>query len=144
MASCNSQNNEVYMSLMYQRTQNDQSNIKQYNCVNFTRTITPSIVAMLAPSAQASFMATKTVNPSVMYMLAPTPESVNKTMASSMSVDKNDTYPPSCGYNSMPENICRNSTPSAYPGLNLAYDPTTGSRCVNAGQNLNMQYTDKK
>ena len=142
MASCNSQNNEVYMSLMNQRTQNDQSNIRQYNCVNFVRTISPSIVSMLSPPAQASFVATKTVNPNVMYMLAPTNESV-KTMAS-MSVDKNDTYPPPCGYNSMPENICRNSTPNAYPGLNFAYDPTTGSKCINVGQNLNMQYTSDK
>lgn len=138
-----SQDNDVYMSLMSQRTENDKNNIRQYNCINYKRTITPSIVSMLAPAAQASFVATQVVNPNVMYMLNPTPDSV-KAMAGA-SQDINTTYPPSCNFDKMPnEGVCRNSTSNAYPGLDFAYSPTTGSKNINLGQNLNMQYSQNK
>jgi len=140
--SMNLADNEVYMDLMNQRTDNDKKMIMQYNCADYTRTYPQSLVSMMSPANQAGFVSTQTVNPAMMYMLNPTVSEVAKMKANSSGNDK--TYPPKCGYDKPdPRLICDHQTPYGYDNLGLAYNPTCGSKYINLNQDLNLQYLKK-
>jgi hypothetical protein len=99
-----------------------------------------ALISMLPPQQRSSFSGKKTVNPAALYQLAPTPESIK--MAGTVSSSKNS-YPPSCGYANVPQGLCGGKTPYPYPGLGYAYNPNSGSNCINYGQDLNLQYVQK-
>lgn len=142
--SCKNQNDEVYMDLMNQRTQYDKDQIKQYNCINFERTYSDSMVSMLAPSVRTNFQQTKSIDLGVSYQLNPTAASVKAAQGSSSTTNKG-VYPPKCGFDQYDKNqLCSQSTPGPYASLDIAYNPTIGSKCINLGQDLNFQYGGKK
>lgn len=138
--SCQNQNDEVYMDLMNQRTAYDKDMIKQYNCVNFQMKYPQSLLSMLPPDVRVGFPSVRSFNPSVDYQLNPTMQSVKAAQGSSQDVN---VYPPACGFANMPQNLCQNQTSYYYPGLDYAYNPTVGSKCINLGQDLNLQYVRK-
>ena len=131
---------KVYLDLMNQRTQRDKEQLMTYNCVNFERQYPQGLVSMLPPQNRASFSGKQLVNPAALYQLNPTPESIK--MAGTVSSSKN-VFPPSCGFANVPQGLCAKQTPYSYPNLEYAYNPTSGSKCINYGQDLNLQYVQK-
>ena len=79
--TCKYEMDPVYLELMNARTDYDKMMIKQYNCVSYQQTVSPSLVSMLPPDARASFQPTKMVNPSVSYQLNPTEMSMKNAEA---------------------------------------------------------------
>ena len=141
--TCKYNMDPVYLDLMNQRTQHDKKMIQQYNCVQFQKTYEPSIVGMLPPVSRASFQAVQMVNPAVSYQLNPTTESIQRAQGIDSKVNSN--YPPNCGFNKfIPSDVCDYTTPYTYPALDFAYNPTSGSRCINLGQDLNLQYNQRQ
>jgi hypothetical protein len=131
----------VYKSLMAQRSQQDQKNIMKYNCVNYQMSYPKSLVSMLPPTSRAGFSRPFTVDPAVQYQLNPTLESVKAVQGESSN---NNAYPPSCGFGNAAfhKGDC-SATPYPYYGLANAYNPTSGSKCINYGQDLNLMYASK-
>lgn len=140
--SCKYDMDPVYLDLMNQRTQHDKEMIQQYNCVSYQKKFEPSIVGMLPPSAQKTFQPVQMVNPSVSYQLNPTMQSIANAKGNDSTANA---YPPTCGFNKfVKSDICDHMTPYSYPALDFAYNPTSGSRCINLGQDLNLQYNQRK
>ena len=139
--TCKFENDEVYLELMNKRSEHDKKMIQLYNCANFEMTYPKSLVSMMAPVAQKSFQATQMYDPAVQYQLAPTPASVNAVKGVSSSTNA---YPPSCGFDKVQDaSVCGLMTPYPYPNLDIAYNPTAGSKCINLNQDLNLQYVRK-
>lgn len=129
----------TYEKLMAQRTIGDQTKLKQYDCVQYQNTVSPSMVAMLSPVEQLSFQPVQMVNPSISYQLNPTAYSIQ--MAQNIDSKNNSDYPPRCGYQTVnPNDICKGQTPGPYYHLDQAYFPQSGSRYINTGQELNLLY----
>lgn len=141
--SCKYDMDPVYLDLMNQRTQHDKEMIQQYNCVSYQKKFEPSIVGMLAPSVQKTFNPVTTFSPSVHYQLNPTTQSIANAKGNDSNV--NSVYPPTCGFNKfVKSDVCDHMTPYSYPALDFAYNPTSGSRCINLGQDLNLQYNQRQ
>lgn len=135
--TCKSVNDSVYQSLMSQRTEHDKQEMSKYNCSFLNVSYPKSLVSMLSPNDQATFKANKMVDPNVLYQLNPTA----LTVKSSQGTNKDNTYPPNCGFGKNVSGCQRN--PDPYYNLLHAYDPTSGSECINYGQDLNLQYVNK-
>ena len=117
------------------RSQADRMAMQIYNCVTYDRTFSQSALNMLAPQTRANIQAVQTVYPGVAYSLNPSPKEVQAAMAS-VSNDSNKGMVP-CSlikYNG------EYSTPGPYYQLANAYGPQLGSKCINFGQDLNLEY----
>jgi hypothetical protein len=136
--TCKSVNDEVYKSLMDQRTPYDKENISRYNCVKYDLIYPKSLVSMLPPQAQVSFNQNQQVDPNLLYQLNPTAYSVKMSQGDSST---KNVYPPSCGYGKHEKGCSHN--PNPYYDLSIAYDPMSGSQCINYGQDLNLQTVRK-
>jgi hypothetical protein len=137
MTTCS--NDKVYLELMRARTPNDQNMIQNYNCSNYKMSYPNPILSMLPPNKRASFSGISTLNFDSMYQLNPDKESIKMA---GLSSSNNNKYPPSCGFDQTPPGLCR-ETPGGYYNLASAYNPMSGSKCVNYGQDLNLQYMNK-
>jgi hypothetical protein len=133
--TCKSVDDQVYKSLMAQRTPYDKENISRYNCTVYNLNYPKSLVNMLSPKDKASFNPSQQVDPNMLYQLNPTAYSLK--MAEGASSAKNG-YPPSCNYGKHDKGCSQN--PNPYYDLSTAYDPMSGSQCINYGQDLNLQY----
>jgi len=142
--SCKNQDDEVYLDLMNQRTPHDKKMIEQYNCINYTMSYPPSLVSMLPPQAQVQFQPMQVINTDISYQLNPTAQSIDMAKGMSNTTNSGNPYPPSCGFNRVDKSLlCNRQTPNAYPNLDFAYNPISGSRCINLNQDLNYQYSKK-
>ena len=140
--SCKYDMDPVYLNLMSLRTENDKKMIQEFNCVSYERKFAPSIVGMLPPSARKTFQPVQAVNPSVSYQLNPTAQSIANAKGNDSTAN---VYPPNCGFNKfVKSDVCDHMTPYTYPALDFAYNPTSGSRCINLGQDLNLQYNQRQ
>ena len=135
--TCKSVDDQVYKSLMDQRTPFDKENIMKYNCTVYNLNYPKSLINMLSPTDQASFSQSQQVDPNMLYQLNPTAYSLK--MAEGGSSAKNG-YPPACNYG---KNKGCSHNPEPYYELSTAYDPMSGSQCINYGQDLNLQYVRK-
>ena len=135
--TCKSVDDQVYKSLMDQRTPFDKENIMKYNCTVYNLNYPKSLINMLSPKDQASFSQSQQVDPNMLYQLNPTAYSLK--MAEGGSSAKNG-YPPACNYGK--HKGCSHN-PEPYYELSTAYDPMSGSQCINYGQDLNLQYVNK-
>jgi hypothetical protein len=136
--TCKSVNDEVYKSLMDQRTPFDKENISKYNCAMFSLTYPKSLVSMLPPKDQSSFNPNQQVDPNILYQLNPTPYNLKMAQGGSST---NNAYPPACNFGKHDKGCPHN--PDPYYDLSTAYDPMSGSQCINYGQDLNLQYVRK-
>ena len=135
--SCRNQNDEVYLDLMSQRTQYDKDMIKQFNCINYVKTYPESLLSMMNPKDRTRISASQNVDLAVSYQLNPTAQSVKSAQGQSSTTNKG-AYPPACGYDNYDRSkLCNNMTPGPYPSIDIAYNPTVGSSCINLGQDLN-------
>jgi hypothetical protein len=136
--TCRNQDDEVYLSLMNQRTQYDKDMIRQYNCINFVKTYPESLLSMVNPTQRARVSATQNIDLAVSYQLNPTAQTVKAAQGQSNTTNKAP-YPPSCGFDKIDRSkMCSHMTPGPYANLNIAYNPTSGSSCINLGQDLNL------
>jgi len=141
--TCKNQDDEVYLSLMNQRTQHDKDMINQYNCINYVKTYPQSLVSMMAPNDRPTFPATQTIDTNISYQLNPTVQSIKMAQGMSNSTNKG-AYPPNCGFDRVDRQLlCDQQTPYPYANLDFAYNPTSGSKCINLNQDLNFQYQKK-
>lgn len=142
--SCKNQNDEVYMDLMNQRTEHDKRMLSQYDCIVYEKTYPDSLISMLPPGVRVGFPAKQTVDLAVSYQLNPTMQSIKAAQGNSNTTNKG-VYPPTCGYDNFNKTqMCHQATPYPYANLDIAYNPTAGSTCVNLGQDLNFQYGGKR